>query len=124
MSENKNNTNTNGEKRTVTEEMELAGNQVVERLQDMVRQGNVRRVIIKTADDKVLLDTTLTVGALAGGAMALIWWPFAAIAAIAAALQSHRCDLESFIATILRKSTCPIYRFVPWFASPPQRHSA
>ena len=90
MSENN---NTNGEKRTVTEEMELAGNQVVERVQDMIKQGNVRRVIIKTAEDKVLLDTTLTVGALAGGALAIIYWPFAAIAAIAAAVARVKVEV-------------------------------
>lgn len=90
MSEQKNSENG---KTTITEELELAGNQVVERMQEIIRQGNVRRVIIKTADDKVLLDTTLTVGALAGGALALVYWPFAAIAAIAAAVARVKVEI-------------------------------
>jgi predicted regulator of Ras-like GTPase activity (Roadblock/LC7/MglB family) len=90
MSENR---NPETGKRTITEEMELAGNQVVERVQDMIKEGNVRRVVIKTSDDKVLLDTTLTVGALAGGALALIYWPFAAIAAIAAAVARVKVEI-------------------------------
>lgn len=72
-------------KNTVTEELEMIGSQVGDRLQDLIRQGNVRRVIIRTADDRVLMDTTLTVGAVAGGAFAIIAGPLVtAVAAIAA----------------------------------------
>lgn len=70
---------------TVTEELEMIGSQVGDRLQDLIRQGNVRRVIIRTSDDRVLMDTTLTVSAVAGGAFALVAGPLVtAIAAIAA----------------------------------------
>jgi hypothetical protein len=71
----------NKESRTVTEELEGVGNQVIERVQELIRQGNVRRLIIKTADDRVLIDTTLTVGAIAGTVLGLMTGPFAAIIA-------------------------------------------
>lgn len=82
------------EKNTVSEELEMVGNQVLERVQDLVRQGNVRRVIIRTGDDRVLLDTTLTVGAVAGGTLALIAGPFVtAIAAIAAIVGKVKVEI-------------------------------
>lgn len=71
----------NKESRTITEEIEGVGNQVMERVQDLIHQGNVRRLIIKTADDRVLVDTTLTLGAIAGTVLGLMTGPFGAIVA-------------------------------------------
>ncbi len=79
---------------TVSEELELIGSQVSEKLQEVVRQGNVRRVIIRTADDRVLMDTTLTVGAVAGGVFALVAGPMVtAIAAIAAIVGRVKVEI-------------------------------
>jgi hypothetical protein len=78
--------------RTITEELEMAGSQLLERVQEIIRQGNVRRVIIRTADNRVLMDTTLTLGAVAG-AMALVYWPLAAVAAIAAAVARVKVEI-------------------------------
>lgn len=76
-----------GGTRTISEELEMAGSQVFERVQEMIRQGNVRRVVIRSADGKTLIDTTLTIGALAGGALALIAGPLVtAMAAIGVAV--------------------------------------
>jgi hypothetical protein len=86
-------------KNTVTEELEMIGSQVGERLQDLIKQGNVRRVILRTSDDRVLMDTTLTVGAVAGGAFALIAGPFVtAIAAIAAIVGRVKIEIVREIA--------------------------
>lgn len=82
------------EKRTMTEEVEMIGSQVLERVQDLIKQGNVRRVIIRTADGRTLMDTTLTVGALAGGTLALIAGPFVtAVAAIAAIVGRVKVEI-------------------------------
>ncbi|MCU0495782.1 MAG: DUF4342 domain-containing protein [Anaerolineae bacterium] len=76
-----------GTTRTISEELEMAGSQVFERVQEMIRQGNVRRVVIRSSDGKTLIDTTLTIGALAGGALALIAGPLVtAMAAIGVAV--------------------------------------
>lgn len=56
-------------KRTFTEEVEVAGNQVVSKIQDLIKQGNVRRLIVKTQDERVLLDTSLTIGVGVGGVL-------------------------------------------------------
>jgi hypothetical protein len=54
-------------KRTFTEEVEVAGNQVVGKVQELIQKGNVRRLIVKSQDGRVLLDTSLTVGVGVGG---------------------------------------------------------
>jgi hypothetical protein len=82
------------DKKTVSEEIEVAGNQLVERIQEIIRQGNVRRLIIRSADDRVILETSLTVGAVAGGALAIVGGlPLAIIAAIAAAVARVKVEI-------------------------------
>jgi hypothetical protein len=79
--------------KTFTEQLEVAGNQLVDQVQDLVKQGNVRKVIIKTADDKELLEVSLTVGALAGGAVALAAPWLAALGAIAALVARVKIEI-------------------------------
>lgn len=85
----------NGEEtKTVAEEIEVVGGQLVERVQAIIKQGNARRIIIRTGGGRVLLDTPLTVGAGLGGAFALIGGlPIAAVAAIAAAFARVRVEI-------------------------------
>jgi len=81
-------------KKTITEELEVAGNQLVDRVQDIIRQGNVRRLIIRNADDKVLFETSLTLGVGLGGALALVGGlPLAVIATIAAAVSRVKVEI-------------------------------
>ncbi|MBC8097831.1 MAG: DUF4342 domain-containing protein [Armatimonadetes bacterium] len=88
-------------KNTVSEEMELMGGQVLERVQDLIKEGNVRRVIIRDANNTVLIDTTLTVSALAGGALALIAGPFLlALTAIAAVVGKVKVEVVREITDI------------------------
>lgn len=81
MSDEKNTT----KKTTISEEFEGVGNQILERVQELIRQGNIRRLVIKTADDKVIIDTTLTVGAAAGGVLGFaLGLPLVVVATLAA----------------------------------------
>ncbi|MDZ4669862.1 MAG: DUF4342 domain-containing protein [Phototrophicales bacterium] len=59
--------NTEKAKRTFTEEVEVAGNQVMGKVQELIQKGNVRRLIVKSQEGRVLLDTPLTVGVGVGG---------------------------------------------------------
>lgn len=95
VNENPQNSDTSSDEhvKTFSEELELAGNQLVSKLQEIIREGNVRRIVIKTADDRVLMDTTLTIGALTGGVFALAMWPIAAIAAIAAVVSRVKVEI-------------------------------
>jgi hypothetical protein len=76
------------------EEIEVQGNQLVERVQEIIKEGNVRRLIVRTADDRVLFDTPLTVGLGVGGVLA--WFggiPLIVVAAIAAAFTRLKIEV-------------------------------
>jgi hypothetical protein len=69
---------------TRTEEFRVSGDKLVGKIKELVNEGNVRRIILKTEDGKTLLDIPLTVGALGLGIGVLLAPFWAAIAAIAA----------------------------------------
>ncbi len=74
--------------RTITEEIDLAGNQLVDEIKRLVAEGNVRQIRIKDADGDVYLETPLTFGAIAGGAVVLAA-PWLAILGVIAALVTR-----------------------------------
>jgi hypothetical protein len=80
-------------KKTVSEELEIAGGQLIGKIQDIVKQGNVRRLIIRNSEGRVLLDTTLTVGAVAGGLLSLAAWPLAVLTGVAAMVSRVRVEI-------------------------------
>jgi hypothetical protein len=75
------------EKRTVSEEIEVQGQQLVERVKDLLHEGNVRKLIIKDAKGKYLLEVPLTVGVVAGGVLVLaapVWVALGVLAGLVA----------------------------------------
>lgn len=79
--------------KTFSEQLEVAGKELVEQVQDLVKQGNVRKLIIKTADDRELIQVSLTVGAVAGGVAALAAPWLAALGAIAALVARVKIEI-------------------------------
>ncbi|MFN8560503.1 MAG: DUF4342 domain-containing protein [Anaerolineae bacterium] len=61
--------------RTFNEELEVAGNQLVERVKELIEEGNVRRLIIRNPEGRTLLEIPLTFGAVAGGALVIFFGP-------------------------------------------------
>jgi hypothetical protein len=80
-------------KRTFSEEIEVAGNQLLEKVNELVQQGNVRRLIIRDQNDRALLEVPLTIGAVAGGALAIFAAPLAAIGALAALVARVKLEI-------------------------------
>ena len=66
-----------------TEEIEVAGNQLMEEVNRLLAEGNVRRLQIRSADGDVFLSVPLTAGAVAGGVVVIAAPWLAVIAAIA-----------------------------------------
>jgi len=56
---------------------------VIGRIEELIHEGNVRRVIVKDAGGVTLIEVPLTFG-LIGAALVPVWAAIAAIAAIAA----------------------------------------
>ena len=56
---------------------------VIAKIEDLIHEGNVRRVIVKDAKGLTLIEVPLTVG-LVGVALVPVWAAIGAIAALAA----------------------------------------
>lgn len=65
------------------EEIKATGKNLKEKLQELLREGNVRRVVLRNSHGRVLLDMPLTAG-VAGAALLPLWAAIATIAALAA----------------------------------------
>ncbi|MFW5691539.1 MAG: DUF4342 domain-containing protein [Chloroflexota bacterium] len=82
------------EKQTVVEEMEISGQQVVKQIRELVRQGNIRRIIVKSKEGRKLLDVPLTLGAGAAGVGLMVGGlPLAILTAGAAAVARVRLEV-------------------------------
>jgi hypothetical protein len=82
-----------GRKKTWTEEIEVAGGQLIERVKALIAEGNVREVRVKAAGGKVIFEMPLTVGVLAGGAVALAAPWLAILGAIAALVARVKLEV-------------------------------
>ncbi len=74
--------------RKYREEIEVEGRQLLDRVKELVQEGNVRRLIIKDENGKYLIEIPLTVGVVAGSILALGAPVMAALGALAA-LVAH-----------------------------------
>jgi len=81
------------EERTWIEEIELAGGQLVERVKELVAEGNVRRLTIRNADGGILLEIPLTAGVVVGGALTLFYPLLAALGALAALVAKFKVEI-------------------------------
>ena len=81
------------EKRTVTEEIEIAANELVDRVKQLVQEGNVRRVLIRRADGSLLMEIPLTGAAAVGGVLAFFHPVLAALGVMAALLSNVKIEV-------------------------------
>jgi hypothetical protein len=65
-----------------TEEFKLDGGKVLDKIKDLIHQGNIRRITLKNEEGKVLIEIPLTVG-LVGVALLPVFAAVGAIAAVA-----------------------------------------
>jgi hypothetical protein len=72
------------------EVIQVAGDQLVKTIRELVHQGNVRRINIKNTEGHTLLEIPLTLGVV--GAVLLPVW--AAIGAIAALASGFTLEIE------------------------------
>jgi len=50
-----------------TEEFHVSGDTLIAKIKELVQAGNVRRVILKNEEGKVLVESPLTLGMVGGG---------------------------------------------------------
>ncbi len=90
---NPNDNNDQGNRRTFSEEIEVTGGQLVERVRELIQEGNVRRLIIRNQDGRTILEIPLTIGAAAGGALLVFYPVLAGLAAIGGLLMKLKIEI-------------------------------
>jgi phage-related minor tail protein len=75
------------------EEVEVAGSDLVDRVKDLVKEGNVRRLIIRNANNDVLIEVPLTPAVVVGGVATIIAPILAALGALAALIARVKIEV-------------------------------
>ena len=70
------------------EQYKVAGDRVVEKVKEIIREGNVRRITIRNEEGRTLIEIPLTIGVV-GAVLAPVWAAIGAIAALVA-----NCSIE------------------------------
>lgn len=69
--------------RPAAEEISVAGHKLLDTVRGIVRAGNVRRVVVRNASDRVVLDVPLAAGVV-GAALLPFWAALGGLAALSA----------------------------------------
>ncbi|MBM3309965.1 MAG: DUF4342 domain-containing protein [Candidatus Aminicenantes bacterium] len=81
---------TTGSEKTRTEEFKLAGGEILTKVKEIIREGNIRRIILKDESGKTFLEIPLTVGIVGAAFMPVL----AAIGTIAALVSNLTIVVE------------------------------
>lgn len=85
--------NKNKNDRDWVEEIEVAGSDLVDRVKQLVEEGNVRRLIIRNSNNDVLLEVPLTPAVVVGGVATIINPILAALGALAALIAKLKIEV-------------------------------
>ena len=66
-----------------TEEFRVEGEKMVAKIKELIREGNIRKLIIKDKDGRTLIEIPLTIGVV-GAILLPVWAAIGAIAALVA----------------------------------------
>ncbi len=72
------------------EKYRVAGEKLLEKVKELVHEGNIRRLVIKNEEDKTLIEIPFTIGVVG----AALWPVWAAIGAIAALVANCSIEVE------------------------------
>jgi phage terminase large subunit-like protein len=76
-----------------TEEVEVAGHQLVEEVTRLIAEGNVRKLRLRSQNDDIVLEIPLTAGAVVGGVVVLTAPWLAVLGALAGLLVKVRIEV-------------------------------
>lgn len=84
---------TKKEERTWTEEIEIDASKLVDFVKDLIKEGNVRRLIIRKINGELLLEIPLTAGVVAGSLVTIFAPVLVALGAMAALLAKVKIQI-------------------------------
>ncbi len=76
------------------EEFMISGDALVAKIKELIHQGNIRRIILKNEEGRVLIEIPLTVGVVGGVLSAALFPVMAAVGAIGAMVAHLTIVLE------------------------------
>lgn len=82
------------EERERTDVFEVSGDEVVAKIKSLLREGNIRRVILQTEAGKTLFEIPLTIGLVGVAAGLFFATPLVAVAAIAAVVAKLKIKVK------------------------------
>ncbi|MBK5966934.1 hypothetical protein CCR95_23405 [Thiocystis minor] len=80
--------------RPLSEEISVAGSALVDKVKELVLKGNIRRLIVRRSNGKVLVDIPLTAGIGVAGVLTLLAPMLTALAALSALFVQFRVEIE------------------------------
>ena len=84
-----------------SEEFQFSGDTLLAKIKEIIREGNIRRVVIKNEDGRVLIDIPLTIGVVG----TLLAPQLAAIGAIAALVLKGSIVIEKEVEPVAPTTT-------------------
>ncbi len=69
-------------KKTMAEEIEVAAGEIMKRIKELAKEGNIRRVIVKKENGEKLFEIPLTAGVVVTGGLVLFAPMVAAVVAV------------------------------------------
>lgn len=82
------------EEKVRVEEFEVTGDKVLAKIKDLLHEGNIRRISLKTEEGKTLIEMPLTFGVAGAAAAAMIAPMWAAVGAVAALVADLKIVVE------------------------------
>lgn len=70
------------------EEFKISGDALVAKIKELIHQGNIRRIILKTEDGNTLIEIPMTVGVV-GGVLSAAVFPVIAAIGVIGAMVAH-----------------------------------
>jgi len=80
--------------RPLFEDISVTGSALVDKVKALIARGNVRRLIVRRPNGKVLIDVPLTAGVGAAAVLTLLMPMLTAIAAMGALFTQFRIEIE------------------------------
>lgn len=79
--------------RTWSEEIQVMGSELAERVKELIQEGNVRRLIIRNQNNDILLEIPLTAGVAVGGVLTIFTPVLVALGAMASLLAKVKVEV-------------------------------
>jgi Domain of unknown function (DUF4342) len=76
------------EEKVSVEEFTINGHDLVAKVKELVHEGNIRRIIIKNEEGRILIEIPLTVGVV-GGVLSAALFPVIAAVGVIGAMVAH-----------------------------------